>query len=455
MTTPQRPNEARPKPPADARSVATRVLFRIATDEAWATPTLDVEIRRAGLDRRDAALASTIVYGALRVLPSLDAVVDQHVHKKKSKLDPYARAAFRAASFQILHLERVPAHAAVNAAVDLVRRERGRQLSGMLNAILRKVAKVRPQEPRLPERLEVPAWVRAELDCSLGAERAAAFLEHRRLPPPTDLRVVSGRSSRAEVMAAVAEARPEAEVVEGGLSPATIRVLGGGDPRALPGFEEGLFTVQEQGSQLIGLLADARPGERVADACAGRGGKTAQLAESVGAEGRIVAIDLYESRLEQIPDLMKRLALSPALTLEPVDLSVGTGGLEGQFDRVLVDAPCTGLGTIHRRPELLLRLKPEDIDRMARLQEAILGNASRLLVPGGRLLYSVCSPTSAEGAKVAASAADFGLREVREEDAWDTKDIPVDPDGCVRIGPWLGGAKVATDAYQIFRWIKV
>jgi 16S rRNA (cytosine967-C5)-methyltransferase len=432
------------------RDVAVRVLTRIQ-DGAYASATLDGEVRRAGLDRRDAALASQIVYGALRVLPRLDAALGRHLHRGPEKLDPWARALLWAGAYQLLYLERVPVHATVDESVRLARRERGPKVGGFVNAVLRKIAAERPERPDANPPLEIPAWLEPMLDRSLGKARARAFRDARVLPPPIDLRVELARTTRAELRAAILGARPDAEVVDGALSSAALRVRHAGDPRALPGYAEGLFAVQEEGSQVIAQLVGAREGERIADACAGRGGKTAILATGVGSSGSITAIDVNEARLGQIRAELDRLGIQTSLAIEPIDLTIGTAGLDRSFDAVLVDAPCTGIGTIHRRPEILLRTTPADPARLAVTQAAILANAARLVRPGGRLVYAVCSPLAQEGPLAVARAGEVGL-------VADEEPLPAhlasaaDEDGWLRLGPFLGPLG-GTDAYQVKRFI--
>ena len=428
-----------------ARAVATRVLFRVATEDAWATPSLDAEIARAGLDRRDAGLATEITYGALRVLPRLDAALDAHL-SKPGKLDPYLRAALRVGAYQLLHLSRVPPHAVVSEAVELVKRERGPRLSGVVNAVLRKIARTRPEQPSPPERIAAPAWVERAFERSLGAERAAAFLASRPLPPPLGLRA-SG-ASPSEQVSALEAAHPEAQIGLSRLASRGLWVRGAGDPRALSGYTEGRLAVQEIGSQIVVELVGAEPHHRVADLCAGHGTKSLALAERAAS---VVAIDLYEEKLERAERERARLGIGEAkLETMAIDLTVGTGGLDARFDRVLVDAPCTGLGTLHRRPELLLRLGPGDAARLATLQLAILSSAAALVRPGGLLVYAVCSPTEEEGRGVAER---FGRAhpELEPLRSLPSDPLPADPDGLVRIGPW-SPETAAPDAYQVARW---
>jgi 16S rRNA (cytosine967-C5)-methyltransferase len=172
----------------------------------------------------------------------------------------------------------------------------------------------------------------------------------------------------------------------------------------------------------------------------------------VGATGEVTAIDLDPRKIERIPAELARLGLSERkVECHAIDLSVGTGGLPARFDRVLVDAPCTGLGTIQRRPELLLRVQPHDPDRFADLQFAILRNAARLVRPGGMLIYAVCSPTLAEGPGLA-RRVQAGLPQL-ELISDPVLGIAPDADGILRIGPWLSGLDAnSPDVYQVVRW---
>ncbi|MEM1418018.1 MAG: transcription antitermination factor NusB, partial [Myxococcota bacterium] len=417
------------------------VLRRVTDEGAWATPTLDAALGRAGLAPRDAGLATAITYGVLRVLPALDARIAA-LQKRPGKLDPAVRAILRVAAFQLAHLGRVPPHAVVDAAVRHAKAERGPRVAGFVNALCRRLAADRPHAPRPPERLLVPAWVEAALGESLG-ERAETFLGERPLPPPLGLRLRAGADAPpGAVPGQVAEDAAHAPP---------------GDARALPGFGR-RFVVQEEGSQLVGRALDVRPGEAVVDACAGRGGKTAQLAEATGAGGRVLALELHDARAAKIPGALAALGLGEvSLEVATVDLRVGTGGHADSFDAVLVDAPCSGLGTVHRRPEILLRITPDDIGALAATQAAILRTAATLVRPGGRLVYAVCSPLRAEGAAVADAAAE-ALAEGGLE-PWDFAGklpgarvpVPTDPDGALRLGPWLADG-AGCDAYQLFRW---
>jgi 16S rRNA (cytosine967-C5)-methyltransferase len=445
-----------PRPPrvSDARALAAHVLLRVSEDGAYASRALDAELARARLDPRDAALATEIVYGALRVLPRLDAAYGAHLRRGADTLEPLVRAALRVASYQLLHLERVPPHAVVDAAVGFVVHERGRALAGLVNAVLRKVAAQRPAEPRPPAAIVAPAWLSVAFVEALGAARADAFLAARTLPPPIVLRVEDDApDARESLAAALRTARPGLDVRAGAVSSRALLVRGAGDPRRLPGYAEGRFSVQEEGAQAVAIAADARAGERIADACAGHGGKTTFFLREVGPTGSVTALDLYEEKLERIGAECARLRLSScSLSTVAVDLAVGTAGLEGRFDRVVVDAPCTGLGTVHRRPEILLRVGPHDPARLAALQTRILSNAAALVRPGGTLVYAVCSPTREEGAGVVAATSAAHAQLQPSPESLVLPGVPTDADGILRIGPWNDAGGHGPDAYQVFSW---
>ena len=437
----------------NARAVAIDVLERVTDKGAYASRALDAEIARAQLDARDASLATEIVYGALRVLPALDAAIAGRLRHAELRLDGYVQAGLRSAAYQLAHLSRVPTHAIVDETVSLVRDKRNAKLAGFTNAVLRKLAALRPAHPEPPHQLVLPAWIAQCLLESLGSERLQRLLE----PTATPALCLRSEGERADLLLELQRALPDAEVAACALSPLAIAARRAGAPRAIPGYASGAFSVQEEGAQLVALGLGAQPGERIADVCAGHGGKTTLLARQVGDRGHVTAIDRDERKLDLIAGELVRLGLrgeTARVTTQAVDLSVGVGELPDTFDRVLVDAPCTGLGTLQRRPELLLRLQPNDPARLGALQLAILERAAGLVRVGGVLGYAVCSPAHAEGAEVAER---FTRTRPNFEQLFEPLSPylpPPDADGVCRIGPWLApaGAISWPDAYQLVLW---
>jgi 16S rRNA (cytosine967-C5)-methyltransferase len=429
------------------------VLHRVAVDDAYASRTLDAELEQAGLSERDARLCTEIVYGTLRQLALIDARLDAQL--TRGRPDPFTLAALRAATYQALFLSRVPDHAIVQETVTIVKTKRGDGLGKLANAVLRKVVGGRPSEPLAQTRLSPPAWLEASLVQGLGAERAEAYLRCAEHVPPLALRTPS-LAARDALLATLREHKPEAELWPSPLVSEVLYAHRVGDPRKLPGYSEGVLSVQDAGAGLVGALLGAQPGERVLDACAGRGGKTLQLLSAVGASGHVTAVDIHVRKLAQLAEEAKRCGIEPArFSTETIDLSRGDGGLEGGFDRVLVDAPCTGLGTVLRRPEIAWRLQPSDPGRMAALQLRILQNALGLLRPGGILTFAVCSGSLEEARGVAdrLEARQSGIR--RLGNPVPGVSLTADDDGVFRIGPWLGQKAELPDVYQVVRWTRL
>ena len=410
----------------NARSIAAKVVQRVLLDDAFVAAALDAELRRhPQLDARERALATELSYGTMRTEPALRARL--YVHAPKGVSDERVLSHLLVAAYQILLLERVPAFAAVDAGVTGVKRERGPRVAGFANAVLRKLAKTGEKLSQAQALREcVPAWLWQDLLQSVGEEQALALICGDAF---TGLRPRLG-AELPEWLSALPQGR---------VSPLARLIRGEGDPRQKPGFAEGAFTVQEEGAQAIGLALGVRAGDKVLDACAGRGQKATLVAERIGG-GRLIACDLYPEKLQALADEAARLSL-PNIETHAVDWTVGQGGLPADFDRVLVDAPCSGTGTLRRRPEILRRLKAEDPARLAELAETILRSAASRARPGGTVLFAVCSVLERECEAVVARVAD-----VLEPALFDAPELPpelVAGKTSLRLLPGLHG----TDGY--------
>lgn len=437
---------AGPVVPTSAREVAAIVLERVATEDAFASITLDAEISRAKLDRRDAGLATEITYGALRVLPDLDAVIAQVMTRPDTRLDSLVQAVLRAGAYQLLYLDRIPAHAVVDEAVGFLSRKRSQKLAGFTNALLRRIAREHVGKHTRVKAM-VPTWLRESLVAGVGQERFDSLSANEHVPSLC-LRTNLERIDRAALIDRITSHSTDLEATPSRLSPLGILVRGAGDPRKLPGYDEGLFTVQEEGAQLITLACGVLAGEHVLDACAGHGGKATWFAQTVGPAGSVTAFDLHERKLERLLKEAERLGIDRGrINTLPVDLSVGVGGTTRLFDRIVVDAPCSGTGTLLRRPELALRLRPEDPERLAQLQRSIVHRVAPLLRPGGVLVYAICSLTRTEGVDVIDSIDTALLSRCEPAVA-----LPAacDADHVLRVGAWNGDGKESVpDGYQL------
>ena len=410
----------------NARTIAAKVVQRVLLDDAFVAAALDAELRRhPQLDARERALATELSYGTMRTEPALRARL--YVHAPKGVSDERVLSHLLVAAYQILLLERVPAFAAVDAGVTGVKRERGPRVAGFANAVLRKLAKTGEKLSQAQAlRESVPDWLWQDLLKSVGEEQALLLISGDAF---TGLRPRLG-AELPEWLSALPAGR---------VSALSRLIRGEGDPRQKPGFAEGMFTVQEEGAQAIGLALGVRAGDKVLDACAGRGQKATLIAERIG-EGKLVACDLYPEKLQALSEDAARLGLS-GIETRAVDWSVGQGGLPADFERVLVDAPCSGTGTLRRRPEILRRLKAEDPARLAELAETILRSAASRAKQGGTVLFAVCSVLEQECEAVVARVAD-----VLEPTLFDAPELPpelVAGKTSLRLLPGLHG----TDGY--------
>jgi 16S rRNA (cytosine967-C5)-methyltransferase len=372
-----------------ARSVALDAVRRVVDEGAYSNRVIPALLERSGLDRRDRAFATELAYGTLRRLLPVDHAIEARASRPIARISPTARHALRLGVYQLLFAD-VPPHAAVGETVGLASaRERG-----FVNAVLRRIAEAPPSPPEGDDDADVAlrtgmaSWAVRELRHLLGddAERAAAgFAERGRLCVRANLCT----GDREELLVEFAESGVDA--IPAPLDPDCL-LIEGGDPRSMPGWADGRFAVQDQASAFVVRVLDPRPGERVLDACAAPGGKAVFASCLVEPDGLVVAADLRPGRLTLVVSQARRLGVR----IEPVAMDVAAPAVRGPFDRVLVDAPCSGIGSARRRPELLWKVPKDGLSRLARRQVAIASTAAELLRPGGRLVYSVCTFPRAE-----------------------------------------------------------
>ena len=368
-----------------ARSVAVEVVRRVADEGAYSNVVLPSLLARSGLDERDRNLATELAYGTLRRLVPIDRSLSALVERPLTSATPRARAALRLGAYQLLYM-RVPPHAAVGQTVELL--SGGDR--GFVNAVLRRLSREGPSpqpdgEHGIAARTGLSPWAVAELLRLVGdeAEDAASALATQ---APVTLRTNPCRSTVEEL--GLALERHGVGVEPGRLHPDSLR-LSGGSPASLPGFGEGWFAVQDEASAFVVDVLDPQPGERVLDACAGPGGKATDIACR---SGGVIAADLTEQRVALVRRSADRLRVTARLLVQ----DASRPALREGFDRVLLDAPCSGIGAARRRPELLWRADRRNLASLARLQVRLAVGAASLLRPGGVLVYSVCTFPRAE-----------------------------------------------------------
>jgi 16S rRNA (cytosine967-C5)-methyltransferase len=404
-----------------ARELARRVLERIERDKAWATPTLDGELARANLDDRDRRLASELVYGVLRHRTRIDRALAAHADLKKTP--PRVVTALRVAAYQLMFLDRVPPYAVVDDAVAAARESGGQKLAGFANAVLRKINT--SKEPAFPtderERISLeyslPRWIVDELAGATDdlAKHAEAFAHSA----PLVARANRRRMTRDAVMELLGTAGVTARPID--IAPGTPQAFALenlGDPGRSPSFIAGQWTVQDSGAQLVAHVAAPRAGMKILDACAGVGGKATHLAELSDDGAHIDAADRSTTKLDLAAGTAQRLGLT-SLHRHVCDLTDPRAPLANDYDLIVLDAPCTGLGVLRRHPDAKWRLVPGDVPRLAKVQAELLDAVAPRLAPGGALIYSVCTFTRAEGADQARAFAErSGLRLVTEHRTW-------------------------------------
>ena len=395
------------------------------------------------LSLRDAALCTELVMGSLRWQRKLDFIAQRFTQGSWLKFDAEVRIALRLGIYQLMNLTRVPAHAAIGESVELVKRAGKTSAAGLVNAVLRKAsnlahgssfANLRPVGISDLEWKAIecayPDWLLVRWAARLGIAQAATRAESSNQAPVVYVRGNQADSAGKileDLIAANVNATPSAILKD------CITILGG-EVTATGLFRRGEIAIQDQASQLIPLLLDVRPGQRVLDLCAAPGNKTALLARYAGASGnstggRVIAGDLHHHRLRHsmVPAMVSG-GPNPAAKIhrvvldgtQPLPFGASFDGIPA-FDRILVDAPCSGTGTLRRNPEIKWRLQPEAIPQLAALQLKLLDRAAAVLSPGGRMVYSTCSFEPEENRGVVdtflASHPEFRLIRISEEAA--------------------------------------
>ena len=353
----------------------------------------------------DTRLFWELITGTVRHLLLLDYHIESNLTRKKAKLPLKVKNWLRIGAYQILFLDRIPPFAAVNETVKGLKKSKAKWAAGLANAVLRKIAKSSKNAKQIEnsalseiERISIetshPKWMVEKWIGRYGLKKTITLCNANNSRPPLTLRVNTLKITREKFMSLLKEAGIEAR--QGLLSPDAIIIDADHfDIKKIPGFSKGLFQVQDESSQLVAHLLNPKPDEKILDMCAGLGGKTTHLAALMQNQGEIVASDTNKNRLTLLKENCIRLGIKNVQIVNP-DLIKQ----HAPYDKVVVDAPCIGLGVIRRHPDIKWNRFPKSILRMAELQASLLEQALGLLKPGGILAYSVCSIEPEEGKKV-------------------------------------------------------
>lgn len=385
---------------ATAREVALDVLTKVEQSGAYSNLQLNRSLQEAKLPRADAALATELVYGTISRKQTIDYWLERFVAKGFAKLEPWVLQLLRLSLYQLVWLDRVPPHAAVNEAVAIAKRRGHAGIAGMVNGVLRSAGRSRAEldvslirggspAETIALRHSYPQWLTERWIAQFGPETAEAICASGNEAPRSSLRVNPLRTTRDAALAKLREEGIEAE--PSAMSPAGIVLVRGGNPANAEGYREGLWSVQDESSMLVAEALAPKPGMTVLDCCAAPGGKTTHLAELMEGKGKVWANDLHEHKRKLIAEAAGRLKLTNVEAISGDAAALGERFGPNSMDAVLLDAPCSGFGVIRRKPEIKWTKSESDIREIAAVQRRLLEAAAGLVKPGGALVYSTCT----------------------------------------------------------------
>lgn len=428
---------------SNPRQIAFNAL-RDVHKGAYTDVALDRVLQKINLPDRDRRLVTELIYGSVRRQRTLDALIDQLATKKSQQQPPELRTLLHLGLYQLRYQERIPASAAVNTTVELAKENGFAGLTGFVNGLLRQYIRLVEKSPeplKLPEnpveRLGIlhsfPDWIIQVWLEQLGFVETEQLCEWMNQTPTIDLRVNILRSSIEQVESAF---KPAGVLVRRIPSlPQALRLIGNTGPiQNLPGFREGWWTVQDSSAQLVGHLLNPQPGEVVIDACAAPGGKTTHIAELMGDNGRVLAGDRTTSRLRKLQENARRL------NLQSIQVFTGDSRNLPQWqntaDRVLLDAPCSGLGTMHRHADARWRQTPESVQELSLLQTELIAHTSTFVKKGGVLVYATCTlhPAENEGV-ISRFLADYPHWQIEPPSPDSPYSIYSTPPGWLKVWP--------------------
>lgn len=382
------------------------VLTQVEQEGAYSNLLLNTALQKSSLAKSDAGLATELIYGTISRLNTLDYFLDKFVKKGVQKLQPWVRALLRISLYQVVYLDRIPDHAVVSEAVNLAKRRGHQGISGMVNGVLRNILRQKeslaiPENMPTAQRISLlhshPQWLVERWISQYGIETTEAICAANNEPPAVSVRVNTTMISREDMLTLMSSHGLDA--TPSSLSPYGIVVKGAGNMALTDWYRDGMISIQDESSMLVAEAVKPEPGMRVLDCCAAPGGKSAHMGELMKDEGSIVANDIHAHKGKLISDQASRLGLDSISIVTGDALDLVDRFEPASFDRILLDAPCSGLGVIRRKPDLKWGKSQEDIHEIAALQLRLLESVSTLLRPGGLLVYSTCTiePLENEG----------------------------------------------------------
>lgn len=392
------------------REIALKVLYEIDKNEAYSNIALDEALKQARKESRqitnkDIGFISEIVYGTVSWKLTIDEVIKKYSNIRLKKISPWILNVLRMSIYQILFLDKVPKSAAVNEGVNLAKRYGHRASSNFVNAILRKVEKrdyeelfqIKENVSRISKTTSMPEWLVQELLKENSVERVEKICQDSNLKPKVHIRINSLKTDKITLIKELEE-KEKSKVKEGHLENFLL-LENAKNIEGRKTFQDGKFTVQDEAAGLIPMILNPKPGETVLDACSSPGGKTTAMAELMKNQGKIIAWDLHEHRVNLVNKVAKRLGITIIQT-EVKDASKLEEKYFEIFDKILLDVPCLGIGVLKRKPDIKWKRKKEDIEKITKIQQEILETCSKYLKVDGELVYSTCSILKEENEEI-------------------------------------------------------
>lgn len=386
----------------NVRELALDGLMQVEKSGAYSNLLLNNLIEKNNIDKKDVGLLTEIVYGTIQRRDTLDYYLQPFLRKK---VEPWVKVLLRFSLYQMLYLDRVPERAAIHEAVEIAKKRGHKGISGMVNGVLRSIQRegvpsldeIKNEEQRLAIATSHPEWLVKEWIDEYGIDTVQKMCEVNLLPPVPTARVNVSKTSVEEMLQTL-----EAEGIEakhGDLAEDAIQIEKGNVAHT-EAFKNGLLSIQDESSMLVARALSPEIGDTILDSCAAPGGKTAHIAERLQGTGKVVSLDLHPHKVRLIEQQAKRLQLENIKT-KALDARKVQEQFEAEsFDKILVDAPCSGFGVIRRKPDIKLGKKKEDSERLATIQLSILEKVAPLLKKGGRLVYSTCTIEKVENEQV-------------------------------------------------------
>ncbi|TKD71706.1 16S rRNA (cytosine(967)-C(5))-methyltransferase RsmB [Pseudalkalibacillus hwajinpoensis] len=388
----------------NVREAALDVIEKINKNQAYSNLLLNETIKKHKLSRKDTGLLTEIVYGTIQRKQTLDFYLDDFLTNRK-RIQTWVISLLQLSLYQMIYLDRVPDRAIIHEAVEIAKKRGHKGISGMVNGVLRNTQRKGLRDPEeiedVAEQISIakshPLWLVKRWIDQLGVEATEAMCEENLLAPYVTARVNVSKTSIDQVIKDLEKEGVQA--VPGSLSVDAIKVLEG-KLLETSVYKRGDLTIQDESSMLVARALGIEPGQKVLDACAAPGGKSTHIAERLNGSGHVNSLDLHAHKVKLIKKQAQRLNLR-AIEAETLDSrNVGDRFKANSFDRILVDAPCTGFGVLRRKPDIKWSKQEEDINRITSVQKGILDAQASLLKPGGKLVYSTCTIEETENQEV-------------------------------------------------------